>query len=109
MANAQTSSNGVDKDVKDLQDQIAQLKADVSDLTTTLKEVGNSASAEAKDRAAKKAKKARAKTEKAARDAQDSALHYYKTAEGQVRQNPATSVGIAAGVGFLVGLFLSRK
>ncbi|WP_292019050.1 DUF883 domain-containing protein [Maritimibacter sp. UBA3975] len=101
--------NGMDKDVKDLQAQIEQLKGDVSELTTTLRDVGNSTAAEYKTRAKKTAKKARAKGQKAAQDAQDSAAAYYRTAEGQVRENPAAAVGIAAGVGFMVGLFLSRK
>jgi ElaB/YqjD/DUF883 family membrane-anchored ribosome-binding protein len=104
-----TGRNGMDSDVKDLEAQIQKLKADVNELTTTLKDVGNSAASEYKGRAKKTAKKARAKGEKAAREAQDSAVAYYRTAEGQVRENPAAAVGIAAGIGFIVGLVLSRK
>ncbi|MEC7764753.1 MAG: DUF883 domain-containing protein [Pseudomonadota bacterium] len=111
MATAAQTSNGkaMDSHVKDLEAQIASLKTDVSSLTATLKDLTTTAGAEAKYRASSTAKKARAQGEKAYHDAQDATVAAYRNAENQVRENPAAAVGIAAGVGFVIGLFLARK
>ncbi|WP_298493497.1 DUF883 domain-containing protein [uncultured Maritimibacter sp.] len=106
---AKNVSNGIDRSMKDLEAQIAALKSDVSELTTTLGKLGKEASAEAKSRASKAASSAKDSAYSTANAAGAQAREYYGQAEAQVRENPAAAVGIAAGVGFLVGLFMARK
>ena len=42
-------------------------------------------------------------------DAMQRAREYADVADGYIRENPWQSVGVAAGVGLLVGLLLSRR
>ena len=108
-ANTKAASNGMDRSVKDLEAQIAALKTDVSELTSTLGKLGREAGSEAKARASKAANSAKDSAYSTANAAGAEAKRYYGQAEAQVRENPAAAVGIAAGVGFLVGLVMARK
>ncbi len=93
----------------DLEAQIAALKADVAALTGTLKDMGIQKGVSLKSSAKDSAEALRKRGEDTAADLKKSAQHYYATAESQVRENPAAAIGIAAGVGFLVGLIMNRR
>jgi ElaB/YqjD/DUF883 family membrane-anchored ribosome-binding protein len=77
--------------VEDLSKQIDALKNDLSALTQTLADYGV------------------AKSETAANAAKDKALEAQLHAEEFIRTQPATSLGLAAGLGFLVGLITARR
>ena len=47
--------------------------------------------------------------ERRLKEAGHAAEGYYDEVSGMVRRNPAQALGIAAGVGFLVGLILARR
>ncbi len=91
-----------DATIEDLSTQIAILKDDIAALTGTVSEYGmakgRSAADQAKSAANDMAQSGRAK----AAEAQE-------TAEEFIRTQPATALGIAAGVGFLVGLVTARR
>ncbi|WP_172300289.1 YqjD family protein [Pseudoruegeria sp. HB172150] len=93
-------SNGTStsKDVEELQAQIATLKADITALTETMKTMGKTRAAQLREQG-----------EAAVGQAKVKGLEAYEQAEASVRENPAMAVGIAAGVGFLVGVILGRK
>ena len=97
-----SSVNGHDLTINDLSDQIAILKSDIASLTGTLSEYGKAkttqAAQTAKDAAADAVTEARVK-----------ALDAQAQAEDFIRTQPATALGIAAGVGFLVGMITSRR
>jgi ElaB/YqjD/DUF883 family membrane-anchored ribosome-binding protein len=107
---------------KDFQDDLSAIRADIAALTDTVGKLASEAvkvqAAFAKD--AKKAAKAAGKIgEEAWAEAQqlgadgmdaaaDAAQAGIATLEGQIKQNPMSSVLIALGVGFLVGIIGSR-
>lgn len=108
-----TQSNGSSKteakSVKDLEAELAVLRSDISDISETLKGIGKSGASDLNARARDTASNLKAKGAAQARQAGEQANAAYGAAEHTVRQNPAASVGVAAGVGFLVGLFMSRR
>jgi len=107
---AQTRTNGsVEQSSADLAAQIANLKSDVAELTNTLAGYGRARTAQieasAEDTFAAAKKKG---TEMAQRSSQQ-ARETYAGIEKAVSDNPAVSVGVAAGLGFLAGLLTARR
>lgn len=98
--NGRASSKDVSID--DLANQIEVLKSDISGLTSTIAEYTKAKGAEASTTAKLKAKEAVDTGREKALEAQ---LH----AEDFVRTQPATALGLAAGLGFLVGMFTARR
>ncbi|MBB5516834.1 ElaB/YqjD/DUF883 family membrane-anchored ribosome-binding protein [Rubricella aquisinus] len=102
---ASTTSASTD----DLVKQIETLKADVQALTDTLGELGKAQGAAAKNAAAEKAAALRDAGEDQINRARGAANDLNDQANEFVRTQPATALGIAAGVGFLVGMMSGRK
>ena len=101
-----SSTNGhiskSDLSLEDLSKQIEILKSDISSLTSTLGEYAKSKGAEATDTA-------KAKAQKVAETGRDKAVEAQLHAEEFIRTKPATALGIAAGLGFLIGMITSRR
>ena len=91
-----------DLTIDDLSDQIALLKKDIASLTETLGEYGKAKSEEMRDNA-----------RNAANDFADTgrlkAMEAQKQAEEFLQAQPGPALGIAAGIGFLVGLVTARR
>lgn len=102
MSSTNKTVNGKDVTISDLSDQIEILKADIASLTGTLSDYGKAKGAEA-------AKTAKDTVSDAALEARVKALDAQKQAEDFIRTQPATALGLAAGIGFLVGLITSRR
>lgn len=104
MAKANASLNGSNKSisVEDLSAQIDVLKNDLSTLTQALSEYGMSKSQDAKRAAQQTAADLQTAGRDKAREAQ-------AQAEDFVHNQPATSLGLAAGLGFLVGMITARR
>jgi uncharacterized protein YjbJ (UPF0337 family)/ElaB/YqjD/DUF883 family membrane-anchored ribosome-binding protein len=77
------STNG---DADELADQIEAIRTDIQSLTSTVGRIAN----------------------KQLGRAQDTAVEAARNAEDAIRQNPVSSVAIAAGLGFLFGVFTRR-
>ncbi|WP_375691461.1 YqjD family protein [Pseudooceanicola sp. LIPI14-2-Ac024] len=96
-------------DTDDIQKQLSALQADMSELTKLVGDYGKSQGsrfqAAAKDTVDKLRHDAEAQYHKAEAQMHDS----YAKAEQAVRENPGMALGIAAGVGFVVGLLASRR
>ena len=88
--------------VEDLSTQIDILKTDLSNLTQALSEYGISKSHEASQTAKDAASQVSAASRKKAYEAQAQAEEF-------VHSQPATALGIAAGLGFLIGMMTARK
>ncbi|NNF92179.1 MAG: DUF883 domain-containing protein [Boseongicola sp.] len=104
-----SSDKSHEAELKDLYAMLDVLKADMKELTRTVGEVGKAEANRAVDTA-----KAKGKEVKAAGEAQIDALRTqaedYGRATGQyVRENPTAALGIAAGLGLLVGFMLSGR
>ena len=93
----------------DVRDQIATLQADIAALTKTVSEYGKAQSDSAKSMAADKAEELRLRASILKDDAEAQIKSGYAQAETAVKDNPAAAVGIAAGLGFLVGLLSARR
>jgi ElaB/YqjD/DUF883 family membrane-anchored ribosome-binding protein len=76
----------VKRDAEDVAKQLDAIRADVQNLTSTVKNI-----------AAKQMNRAQDKAVEAAHDAEEA-----------IKQNPLTAVAIAAGLGFLFGVFTRR-
>lgn len=108
-SNGSSTSAATEKSMKDLETELAVLRSDISEITSTIRDLGRSGVSDLNNRARATASDLKARGAAQARRAGDNAAAAYSSAEDTVRQNPAASVGIAAGVGFVVGLFLARR
>lgn len=82
---------------EDLARQVEDLKADISRLTESLGEFGRA-----------KSQHYRSEAQRRAEGLRDEAQGRIDEVEVYVRQNPTQALGIAAGVGLLIGLFSRR-
>ena len=81
----------------------------MAELTRTVTEYGRARGRYARDTASGKADEMRHRAEALGRDAEAQVKASYAQAEGAVRENPAAAVGIAAGIGFVLGLISARR
>lgn len=88
MSSAETggSKRNVSRDAEDLTAQIDAIRADLQNLTSTVGRIAN----------------------KQMSRAQDKAVETAQEAEDAIRRNPLQAVAIAAGLGFLFGVFTRR-
>ncbi|MBB1491827.1 MULTISPECIES: YqjD family protein [unclassified Paracoccus (in: a-proteobacteria)] len=131
--NAQNDMNQAAKDVKDAaQDTAKDVKHGVNKLADDAKDAWNEATgntnadkiksvaadvantakergAEYVDRAKSEADRLYREGERRAHEVAEYAGDYYDEMSDMVRRKPAQALGIAAGIGFLVGLILARR
>ncbi len=110
MARAQ-ASNGKDAtpSADDLANQIATLKSDLADLTSLIGDMGAAQGERAKEKVQEKVDAARDAGAAHLADAKIQAQKLGAEANDFVVRQPAMALGIAAGIGFLVGMLGARK
>ncbi|QPM90349.1 DUF883 family protein [Pseudooceanicola algae] len=96
-------------DSADVQAQLRELRNDVSELTKLLGEYGQAQKSYYTGAARAKAEQLKGDAEASYFKAEEQAREAYAQAESKIRENPGASVAIASGVGFLVGLLMSRR
>ncbi|GGE20037.1 hypothetical protein GCM10011360_05950 [Primorskyibacter flagellatus] len=106
-ANGSTAATKPTSD--DLREQIAVLQADVAKLTRTMGDFGRAQGEQAKAAATRTAEDLRLRADHLRQDAEAQLRTGYAQAETAVRDNPAAAVGLAAGIGFVLGLLSSRR
>ncbi|KHA53154.1 DUF883 family protein [Sulfitobacter geojensis] len=106
---AQTTKNNVAELNTDVSKQMAVLREDIANLSATVAEYGKAQGAIMKSAATQKADQAVETGAAAAEALKVKANKTYTDAEDAVRANPGTAIGIAAGVGFLVGMMSARR
>ncbi|WP_439142879.1 DUF883 family protein [Pseudooctadecabacter sp.] len=104
-----TNDKGTDYDTADLAQQIETLKADLKDLTEIMAGVGQSKAADIKEAAQDTFKSARDAGAEKVDYARAQAEHLGDEARQFVQRQPATALGVAVGVGFLIVLLGSRR
>ena len=109
MAQAKTALKPTDSESEQLSKQIADLKADLAAISKTLSEMGTARSDAAFESVRESALALRDQGEKALKDAQTRARDVGHQAADAVREQPAMAVGLAVGLGFLIGLVTARK
>lgn len=95
--------------VEDLVEQVNALKAELSDMAARAKDRGEDIADEVMSRGRRAAIRARRQAEAQFEHARELGHDYLDRADHAVRNNPATAMGVAVGVGFLVGLLLARR
>jgi len=103
------SDNGKEPTAEDLSRQIEELKADLAGITETLAGIAKARGQAAGDAAYAEASRLYKQGEKTIHHLQSQAGEFSDQAEEMVRKQPAIAMGIAAGIGFLIGLIMSRK
>lgn len=93
----------------DLGKQMEILRADVAKLTETLTDLTRAEARYAANGAKRVVRKARDGVEHEYDKLQHQALEAVDQADALIREKPAMAMGIAAGVGLLVGLMMSRR
>jgi ElaB/YqjD/DUF883 family membrane-anchored ribosome-binding protein len=96
-------------DPSDVADQMAQLRADISILTSTVTEMAKVKGVEVSQATKDQLEAAKATAATHAQAAKDQAGLLQDQANDFVRTQPATAVGMAAAVGFVIGMLMSRK
>ncbi|MBZ8118931.1 DUF883 family protein [Roseovarius sp. LXJ103] len=109
MARAQTNSSKNDTTPADLTDQIETLRNDLSMLTETIADMGKAKGEALSDAAARKAARAQEKGADAVEYATERAQAAQSQANAFVHNQPAAALGIAAGLGFLIGMISTRR
>ena len=110
MARAQSTNGKVTTPTADdLADQIATLKSDLADLTSLIGDMGTAQGERAKEKMHEKVEAARDAGSAHIADAKVQAQKLGAEANDFVVRQPATALGIAAGIGFLVGMLGARK
>lgn len=106
---AEIAQKAVEPSSAELSDQIAALKADIAGLASTLTAMGKARGQAVADAAREDAAAIRAKGEEAAAEAGAKARELLSEAEAVLRDRPGTALGVALGIGFLVGLMTNRR
>jgi ElaB/YqjD/DUF883 family membrane-anchored ribosome-binding protein len=106
---ATPTTNGKDVGQADLNAQIEALKNDIAGLSHTIAELSKAQKNELVASAKGQAQALKTRGDAALQDAQAATQDAYAQAEQAVKDNPAAAVGIATGIGFLVGLIAGRK
>jgi len=106
---AQTKAADPKKDFEELSEQIATLRNDLGAITETLKNAGVHSRDAAVNNARQTAADLQARGQDGLRHAQSSAEEMGAQAAQTVRNQPAAAVGLAVGVGFLLGFMSGRK
>lgn len=104
-----TAEAMADVSTAELQKQISALKADIGDLTSAIAQYGRAQGAVLKTQARDGLRRVQEKSTDGLTYAGELAGQKYAETEEYVRANPATAVGLAAGLGFLVGLLTARR
>ncbi|MGY6635048.1 MAG: hypothetical protein ACXIU8_15100 [Alkalilacustris sp.] len=95
--------------VEDLARQVGALREDLATIAETLKALGLAKGKDAAYKARDTAEGARAAGEAQAEELRRRLDLIIGEAETLARQKPATAMGLAAGFGFLLGLFMMRR
>lgn len=106
---AQSAKSNVSEMSTDVSKQMAVLRDDVTKLTELVAEYGKAQGQYMKAEAANKANQIAESGKEVASTTQTKVQDSFHDAEDAVRKNPTAAVGIAAGLGFLVGLLASRR
>lgn len=101
------NSNGIAPE--ELSKQVEILREDLSTLTQTIADLGKAKGEEAVASAKAKADEVREKAADTAETARLQAMEIQGQANDFIKNQPATALGIVAGVGFLVGYMTARK
>lgn len=90
-------------------DELANLRADLDDLISRIPSLSDIDLEEAKEKLMAKVASTREAATDLAHDAQEQFDHGIECTKECIKEHPLQSVGYAAGIGFLIGLWMTRR
>lgn len=109
MAQSKSVTKISNSEAEQLSNQIAALKEDIATISKTIVDMGSARGEAVATQTSEKVAQLRKQGEKQLQEAQAKAEDLAEQASDAVRRQPATAVGIAVGVGFLLGFLSGRK
>ena len=109
MATSSNAKKSTNPTTEDLADQVSQIRDDLGDMMSLLGQYGLSKEKQLEAAVKSGVDTAKQKGDEAYAAARLQAERASATAHDFVRDQPGTAVGIAAGIGFLIGLIASRR
>lgn len=109
MATKSKIGGGADTTTQDVADQMATLRADIGALTSLVTELAQNKGADLSDAAKEQVSAVKQSARDHAEAAKDQAQQLQDQATAFARDQPAVALGVAAGLGFLVGMLMTRK
>ena len=109
MAQSKSAAKVSNTEAEQLSEQITALKADIASISNILVDMGSTRKDAIASAASDNVAQLRSAGEKYLKEAQTKAEDVAKQSADAVRNQPATAVGIAVGVGFLLGFLSGRK
>ena len=106
---AQAKNTSSDADIEQLSEQIATLRSDISTISQTLYDLGRQSGDSAVNGARRKAADLRDAGQQHLHSAQHQAEEMGHQAADAGRAQPAAAMGLAVGMGFLLGFITGRK
>ncbi|SDU32523.1 YqjD family protein [Stappia sp. ES.058] len=111
MATAKTSTARDNDDAvsaQEIEENIARIRGDIADLASSLKKYGAGKSDEYRSRASAAGDDLTRKSQDALSDLTAELQGYEKALTEEIRRHPLQSLGIAAGIGFLIAALVRR-
>jgi ElaB/YqjD/DUF883 family membrane-anchored ribosome-binding protein len=96
------------KELDALKTDMAQMRTDLGELLERFREMGNERVDETRIRARSEIERLRSQLNQAYDRARQEGREYYDTAHHRLEENPVTSMGVAFGLGILIGKVFSR-
>ena len=109
MAKSGAADKSTQEDVHELIEQIGTLKSDVAAIAKTLAELGTHSKEAAQAKFTNSVAQLQERGAESVEAARAGAHELGNQAAEAVRRQPATAVGLAVGVGFLLGFLTGRK
>jgi len=101
-------TTATDKELKTLKGEFASLKSDVAEIGESISTIAKSSAQEGQERAKAMARNGKERVNRAADKSAGQMRSGWDAIEGEVEQRPLTSLGIAMGLGFVIGKLLGR-
>ncbi|MHC0052748.1 ElaB/YgaM/YqjD family protein [Actibacterium sp. D379-3] len=95
--------------ITDLKAELETLRGDMKSLGAIMSDMASYQKQSLADATKEKIGELRSKGEEGVAEAQKIAGGAFRAAETSVRENPAAALGIASGLGFLIGLLVARR
>ena len=96
------------KEMDTLKADISQLRTDMGELMERFREMGQERVDDTRSKARSEVERLREQLNQAYEKARQEGREYYDTAQQRLEEHPMTSVGLAFGLGILIGKILSR-
>ncbi|MEE4638902.1 MAG: hypothetical protein V2J42_09210 [Wenzhouxiangella sp.] len=101
-------TTATDKELKELREEFASLKSDVSEIGQSISKMARDAASESGHKLRDAAEEGRERLSSAARRSGQQVRRGWDSFESEIEDRPMTSLAVALGLGFILGRLLDR-